>query len=190
MSIPPPRSPSCQFSITTSTRRFFALPAGLSVPSGLVFGATGCRLPKPLAVICWGFTPAPSSALAAVSARRSESCWLKASLPIESVCPSTDTCLPVAWVLSTSAMLRTFSTALLVRSALPNANNTSGKLTTTPRSVSRASRLFRLSSSRSWRLCASCCGVKEPSQGETCHTCPAYRLVLKMRTRPRKNSQE
>src|SRR5712692_1146656 len=34
------------------------------------------------------------------------------------------------------------------------------------------------------------CGVKEPSQGETCHTCPAYRLVLKMRTKPRKNSQE
>ena len=40
------------FLMVISTRRFFCRPSGLSLPSGLVFGANGFDSPQPLVTSC------------------------------------------------------------------------------------------------------------------------------------------
>src|SRR5437016_5080223 len=67
---------------TSSTRRLRWRPSEVSLD------ATGCVLPKPRAEIADSETPCSARKSRTLSARRSESCWLKSSEPTLSVWPS------------------------------------------------------------------------------------------------------
>src|SRR5439155_14285620 len=69
-----------------STRRFFWRPSGSSLPSGLLFGATGCVSPNPL-VLKWKLERPPfvRNQSRTEFARRSDNFMLYASSPFESV---------------------------------------------------------------------------------------------------------
>jgi len=68
---------------TSSTRRLRWRPSLVSLD------ATGCVLPYPRAEMADGETPCSARKSRTLSARRSESCWLKSSEPTLSVWPST-----------------------------------------------------------------------------------------------------
>ena len=74
----------CTFS---SARRFSARPSGLSLPF-LVLSAIGSLSPLPIASRRLASTPRETKYCFTAWARRSDSLWLYASEPIESVCPS------------------------------------------------------------------------------------------------------
>jgi len=75
-------------SMTTSTRRFFCRPSGLSAPSGFVFGATGRFFPYPWMAVLTGKDVWATSHACTARARCALRCWLYSSLPMASVWPS------------------------------------------------------------------------------------------------------
>src|SRR5882757_3492657 len=108
---------------TTSTRRFWARPSGLSLPSGLVFGAIGLVSPKPTGVYSKSAPSFCCSTWETAPARCSDSRWLDGSSPTLSVLPwaMTVPALPVTWATSESSA----ACAAGERAALPKANSTS-----------------------------------------------------------------